>query len=253
MPGTEGAAPTILLRPDIATARAETSLGHELREIIENAFKRVSSMYRGLETNNNPRMNPKSDRFASSLLMPTADSRELLARLGYDLLLFSKQTGRSLPSVVVRAESLFPASDATGPLAGAWLFEAPWRKVQTRKSTWTDLNLSVSAVMNGFSTKVGCVGYEGQLKGVFPASGSNAYDHSLACDSLITRRPSATLLMSADRFSHRADYFLVAEPLAVRGYPWRVLLTAINSDETRGSAEPWLERVLSKEWAPRGR
>jgi len=143
-------APVILLRPDQAITRYQHSLGHELREVIENAFKRTGLNYRGLDTHDNQRMNPHSDRFASRLLMPTSESIALLAQLGYDLLGFSQETSRSLPSVVVRAESLFSATSPAGPLAGAWLYEAPWPKVKNRKSQLRDLVITQHAFMNGF-------------------------------------------------------------------------------------------------------
>ena len=78
-------APIISLNPDQANTRAQHTLGHEVRETIENAFKRTGLQYNGLDTSDNPRMNPRSDRFASRLLMPTHASRELLEELGYDL------------------------------------------------------------------------------------------------------------------------------------------------------------------------
>src|SRR5690349_14608353 len=47
--------PVILLHPDLSRRFAETTLGHELRELIESAFKQAKPTYQGLDTSDNRR------------------------------------------------------------------------------------------------------------------------------------------------------------------------------------------------------
>jgi hypothetical protein len=77
-----------MLRETLPQARAETTFCHELREVLENAFKRVKPSYRGLDTHNNAVMNPKSDHFAAHLLMGSEASRDCRSA-GYDFIRFA--------------------------------------------------------------------------------------------------------------------------------------------------------------------
>src|SRR5262245_49015568 len=61
--------PRVVISDRLVGMRLRSTLGHELREIIENALGRVSSSYRGIQTHDNATMNRKSDRFAACLIL----------------------------------------------------------------------------------------------------------------------------------------------------------------------------------------
>jgi hypothetical protein len=225
----EGGKPTIHLREDLLLCRAETTLGHEIREVVETTFVKVRSDYVGLDTSDNDAMNQKSDRFAGCLLMPAAESRALMADLGYDLLLFSRETGRSLPSVLIRAQQLFSETSGLGPVAGIWLFEAPWPKVEAGVSRLSDMSVTLRAHLNGFSIDQGKGQAAKLARLVFPARRSRGSDFEIVRDCLADGRPIAREIRGFDLFRER-DYLLVAEPLFVRGRPWRVLVTTVRMD-----------------------
>ena len=100
-----GGETAILLKPDLSTRRAETTLGHEIRELIENAFKRVSPRYVGLDTSDNPAMNLESEQFAALLLMQGQAMHQRLDQIGFDLVRFAGERRRSLSSVIRAASS----------------------------------------------------------------------------------------------------------------------------------------------------
>ena len=95
----EDGQPYILIRSGMSDARTETTLCHEVREVLENAFKRVNPLYDGLDTHDNPRMNPESDEFAANLLMESAATRFWLEGSGFDYAEFARLSGRSIASV----------------------------------------------------------------------------------------------------------------------------------------------------------
>ena len=64
--------------------RAETTLCHEIREVVENVFRRENPAYVGLDTRDNKTMNPESDHFASCLLMQAEASRDAPQANGFD-------------------------------------------------------------------------------------------------------------------------------------------------------------------------
>ena len=113
-PGLDGAhtwhaegAPVIYLSPDLPLVRQESTLLHELREVLEEAFKAANPAYVGLDPRHNARMNPVSDRFAAAVLMPKDVVRDELQALGFDLPFFARRYNRSLSSVLVRFDELF--------------------------------------------------------------------------------------------------------------------------------------------------
>ncbi len=234
--------PLIQLRPDLTLARAETTLGHELREVIENAFVKVKPTYVPLLTHNNRRMNRQSDHFAACLLMESGATRRSLTSLGYDYVEFSRQSGRSLPSVIVRLQTLYPAgsSEAT-PVGGVWLFEAPWVDVKQGRSRARDLRVLYGAKLNGFSTSRAKRSLTAALaRDVFPRIGQRAEGMQCVADALVIQQPTSRVVRGFDLFRER-DWLLVAEPFHVRGYPWRCLLTAARLD-FQGTVQPWLTR-----------
>lgn len=227
----------ILLAPNLASRLVETTIPHELREVIENMFWYVDSSYVGLDTNDNATMNPVSDRFAGYLLMPTEPSRALMAAGGYDLLEFSRRTGRSLSSVLLRARQLFAAdSRAGGPVMGAWLFEADWDLVTRGSVAAPDLLLRHSVALSGFSQARGRREAE-----VFPRRPSNAGAYQILQFALDARATTARRIVGFDLFPDR-DYFVVAEPELRFNGPWRVLLTAVRHD-CIPLVTPWLRRL----------
>jgi hypothetical protein len=237
--------PSIHLRPDLGTKRAEHSLGHELREVIENAFKRADRDYVGIDTRDNYAMNRESDHFASCLLMPQAESKRLMRELGYDLMLFAQQTTRPLPSVIYRTQSLFSANSGAGPIGGIWLFEAPWSAVAGGKATASDMRVTASARLNGFSMAKR-KGQSAELaRAAFPSKHSRLAEYELGTSALHSRSPKTECLTGFDMFEEQ-DFVVAAEPLFVRGTPWRVLLTGIRLDFSR-MVKPWLARLGARQ------
>lgn len=248
LPGAYGwddeGAPTIFLNPEIQRKKAEHTVGHEIREILESSFIRVRAAYRGLETHDNRRMNPHSDRFGAALLMPTAETKQALAENGYDLLKFAESKHRPLASVILRAQRLFPSRDPFGPLAGSWLFEAPWSLMRGRP--WPrpeDLRLVARAAMNGFSMAKGKAGASDRHRELFPMPGSTARSYHFAWIALERRRPNFDVTMSSHSITER-DFAMVAEPVYVNHRPWRVLVTAVKEGPERSMAKPLFDRVF---------
>ena len=233
--------PIVKVRGDLLSKREEHSLGHEVREVLENAFKRVDADYLGLETNDNDVMNPRSDHFASCLLMPAFESRELLAHLGYDFVTFARETNRSVSSVVIRAQSLFSAKAGVGPVAGLWLFEAPWELVATHGATPEDMRMTLSAQLNGFSQAKGRGQAAQVARDVFPAKKSSAASQALVREAIDEKGTSGCLLAGFDLFAER-DFVVAVEPIFARGTPWLALMTAVRLD-CRQMVRPWAERV----------
>jgi hypothetical protein len=221
--------PAILMEQELTTKRAETTLGHELREVLENAFKLVKPSYVGLDTRDNKKMDPESECFAGCLLMQAQASRERLHQLGYDVATFSMETGRSLPSVILRAQQLFPSGSESSPVAGMWLFEAPWGKVRDGSGTADSLKLRYRAHLSGFSIDKGGSASSKLAHLVFPSRSAAAGDFRLSLQCLADRRPVVASVSGFDLFGQH-DYLVAAEPFFAVGVPWRVLMTAVRRD-----------------------
>ena len=233
-------APEIHIREDLKRMRAETTLCHEIREVLENAFRRENPDYVGLDTRDNKRMNPESDHFASCLLMQAEASRKLLARNGFDLVSFSRETGRSLPSVVLRLRSLFSmASGERHPYAGVWLFEAPWALAAKGKAGAADMFPRYQAYLCGFSTTKG-KGREALLPRV-PMKGSAAASLERGRKAVEDNKPLRTNLIGFDQFKEH-DFIIVAEPISLRSAPWRLLVVAMREDDA-AAFDGWLKRL----------
>ena len=239
----EGGVPTIYLDPD-ERRRREHTLCHELREVIENTFPRVSARYMGVKTNDNKRMNPRSDHFGGCLLMPKGDTKQALAESGYDVMRFSREKDRPLSSVIVRCQRLYPARAPDGPLAGLWLLEAPWRMVNGRYGTRPqDLVLTARASLNGFSMAKGKAGEADRNRDLFPLPGATAYDYRFACTALDRRGPNFNVTMSSGSITDQ-DLAMLAEPEFVNYRPWRVLVTAIKEGPERSKADTFIDRLF---------
>jgi len=234
--------PTIHLRPDLDTMRAEHSIGHELREVLEISFKMVNPRYDGLDTSDNKLMNPESDQFASCLLMPSRESKDLFRQLGYDALAFAKETGRPLPSVIVRMQHLFSAKSVEGPVAGLWLFEAPWGTVEAGLTTARELVVRYTARLRGFSLAKSGSQHAQLARRVFPSARASAADFEIVAQAVAEGCP---VLATADGFDlwEEHNFEVIAEPLFVRGTAWRVLLAAIRRDSLHFTG-PWIERIV---------
>ena len=235
-------APEIHIREDLKRMRAETTLCHEIREVLEGAFRRENPAYVGLDTWDNKTMNPESDHFAACLLMQAEASRKLLARNGFDLVSFSRETRRSLPSVVLRLQSLFSiASGEKHPHAGVWLFEAPWALAAKGKAGPADMSAKHQAYLCGFSTAKD-KGQEALFsRSYFPTRGSAAASFALARIAIETNKP--VMLEEAIFDEDLAFMFsIVAEPIPFRSAPWRILLVAVQRNHA-AALDGWLQRI----------
>lgn len=218
----------IMLDGSLRGPRLESSLAHEIRETIENAFQRVKPAYEGLPTHDNALMNPASDRFAGYLLMQTAASRDLMAELGFDLVEFARRTGRSLPSVVKRTTQLFSSKSGAGaPAMGVWLFESPWERVQAGLARVDDLRVRDVAKLSGFSQRRGSIASQ-----VFPAPGDVGSGFSLVIKAVAAGRPHS-VVVGAMALVESRDFLAIAEPISRGGTPWRAVVTAVRADEAQ--------------------
>jgi hypothetical protein len=234
--------PSIFISPDLSLKTWESTVGHEVREVLENAFKRVNKDYVGLDTHNNKVMNPESNSFAGHLLMQSKATRDRLWEVGFDLPAFSQEKGRSLSSVVVRVQELYSKrSAAPGPIAGFWLFEAPWPKVTSRAGSVRDLVVHQRAHLKGFSlNKSGRIGAMAK-QGWLPDRGGNAADFAYVARSIDEGRPQIIELSDGGLF-REDDLLVIAEPFFVRGVIWRVLVCAVRQDKA-WMLEKWVARL----------
>jgi hypothetical protein len=213
----------VFLRPDLSPARAETTLCHELREVLENAFSEVKDNYHGRRTSDNTSMNPVSDRFAAFLLMRSDASSARLRELGFDFGQFARETGRSLPSVVRRSQQLFNR-DVAGPVLGTWLFDAPWESARSGNVSAGDFTVRHRAKLCGFTQSRGTLS-----KQILPSSGSSAAEFELTRKALAQCRPLEAHV-DGMALAPMLDYVVVAEPFLVSGRPWRLHVTAVRRD-----------------------
>jgi hypothetical protein len=237
-----GKRPEVHIRSDLGKKRTETTVGHEIRELIETAFVRVSPGYVGLDTADNKTMNRESDHFAACLLMQARESKALLARLGFDLPRFADETGRSLSSVVLRLQDLFSvASGEEHPHAGVWLFEAPWEAVEQRTASPSIMTAKYEAKMCGFSQKRS--GGQGATlaRAAFPLKGCKLTSYGFGLLSLHDRRPMLEYVSGFDLFGEH-DFTVVTEPLPTGGAPSRLLVVAVRNDSAP-LFRSWVQRL----------
>ena len=202
----------------------ESTIVHEIRETLENAFQRVKPGYQGLPTHDNGAMNRVSDRFAGYLLMETEASRALLREVGFDFAEFARRTGRPLPAVLMRLQQLFPASYRAGPVLGTWLFDAEWSLVESRKATSEHLEARYIAKLNGFSQR------RGTMTGrVFPQQGARLVDFDSLKGALHEKR-ACSFTVEGMGLTDDLNYLTVVEPMLPWGVPWRALVTAVRLD-----------------------
>jgi len=214
----------------------ESTIVHEIREALENAFHRVKPAYVPLSTHDNRQMNGVSDRFAGYLLMETEASRALLRELGFDFVEFARRTGRSLPAVLLRLQQLFPSAVRGTPVIGTWLFDADWALVESRQAQPEDLEVRHVAKLHGFTQRKGTL--TGQ---VFPKVESRLAEFSVLREAVRRGRP-CTATITGMGLLPDADYLVLAEPILPWGVPWRVLVTAVRLDGVREVA-PLLARL----------
>lgn len=232
----------IYVDDEISLRRAEHTICHELREVLEQTFCRVSPAYQGLDTHDNKRMNPESDHFAACLLMQAEASRDLFRDLGYDVVSFAEQSGRSLSSVIQRAQELFSAKQDEGPTAGIWLFSLPWdeRKAGAGVAV-ANLRVSHLAHLRGFSIGKPRRGMPQPIREAFPRRGSCAAQFEATLAAFRRCRP---FVMEADGFDlfGEHDFIVLAEPLISRNVPWQILMAAVRRD-CEPQVRPWLARL----------
>ena len=240
----QGGGAAIYLSQDLSRQRAETTICHELREVLENTFKWSKPFYSGLDTADNRRMHQESEHFAGCLLMQARATRERLRENGYDFAEFAREKDRSLPSVILRAQGLYPAgAEEPGPVSGVWLFEAPWERVRQGTATLDLMSLRYRSHLNGFSmNKTGSA--EAQLaRFAFPRKGMTASELPAVQDAFDSGRPVVHQVAGFDMFGER-NFILAAEPFVVGETPWRVLVTAVRTDFSN-AVQPWLRRLGS--------
>ncbi|HXH22949.1 MAG TPA: hypothetical protein VNN10_13060 [Dehalococcoidia bacterium] len=235
--------PTIHVRPDASMKQWETTIPHEIREVLENAFKRAKPKgYAGLDTHDNRAMNGKSDRFAGHLLMQSEATHERLWELGFDLPRFASERGRSLSSVVVRLQELYSkSSSSAGPVGGVWLFEAPWRLVARGRASASDLVIRQRAHIKGFSLSKRGPHALFLEHGLLPRRELSAAQYALTEAAIEVGRP---VMIEIDRGAlfDGENYFVIAEPFFVRWVPWRVLVFAVR-DDSLWILAPWIDRL----------
>jgi hypothetical protein len=237
----------ILIRSDLELSRAETTLTHEVREVLENAFIRVKPGYVGRTTSDNRAMNGASDRFGGFLLMETKASHRKMVENGYDPLTFAAQTGRSLPSVMKRTQTLYSArSSLPAPVMGVWLFEAPWKLVRDGQVELNDLKLVSSSKLAGFSQRKGTA-----ARDVFPRKPASAADFRLTTAAAADQRATAAMIREMG-ITRAGDFLALAEPVVRFGNTWRVLLSAVRQDGIE-EMRPRLERLEAPRWLPEQR
>lgn len=238
---TQSEGHTIYLSSSATTAHAEHTLGHELREVIELTFARVNPAYVALDISDNKLMNQESNHFAACLLMQAQASHELLAGMGYDFYAFADATGRSLASVVLRAQELYPTKSNAGFVGGLWLFEIPWARRGIEYVGPADLKLTQRAHLRGFSLAKGNALRARLARSTFPQRGSSAADQHVTLRAFRSRRPYLTRISGFDMFDEH-NFLVGAEPVLVTNVPRYILMTAVRRDyEDR--VEPWLARL----------
>ncbi len=229
--------PMIHLRDGVEGPFASMTFGHELREILENAFRRVKPTYVGLDTWDNAAMHRESERFAAALLMPASTMRSLLLRTGFDAARIAHDTGRSLSSVILRIEEVAARSaNADAVNIGFWLYEAPWVEAGDRAIVATDVAMKVCA---GIGECTRWFRRSGLAPAFVPTRGSRAIDHWLVAEAV---QHGAVAVAEPDAWiGHPRDFILIAEPLSMAMPSRKVLLTAIDR-EAVDYAGPWLLR-----------
>ncbi len=234
--------PAIYLNPELSGSYAETTICHELREVLENAFKRVKPSYAGLETHDNRVMNPRSDRFAANLLMPRGPTQSLLWNLGFDVVAFAFATGRSIPSVMLRAQEVYPAKSGAGITAGLWLFQQPWSDPPPSTVSIGTSRVGHRAHLRGFSTNKQGGASASLARRVFPRPGARLEEFEVPRLAFQRRRPVIKRVGGFDLFGER-DYLVIAEPLLdQKNVPWRVFNAAVRADCLQ-RVRPWLARL----------
>jgi hypothetical protein len=143
--------------------------------------------------------------------------------------------------VILRAQSLFSTKSGIGPVAGVWLYEAPWQTVVSQAASASDLIVTQEAHLNGF-TLAKAKGRPAELaRLVFPRRRSLATEMEIVALALQEDQAVTRNIGGFDLFGER-DFFLAAEPLFVRRAPWRVLLAAVRKDSL-DLVGPWMERL----------
>jgi hypothetical protein len=214
----------IALQRTLRVQQQESTIAHEIREALENAFRRVKPSYEGRHTHDNMAMNPASDRFTGYLLMETEASRALIREVGFDFAQFSRCTGRPLSAVVVRLQQLFPAPSLPAPVIGTWLFEAEWPLVEGYRATPEDLTARYTAKLSGFTQRKGTL-----TAAVFPKPRARLVDFPSLHEAMRRREP-CSVTVAGMGLNADMDYLVLAEPIAPWDVPWRVLVTAVRVD-----------------------
>lgn len=233
-----GSTDALFLARGLPTWFAESTAGHELREIIERALKRANPTYQALDTSNNKEMHGESEYFALCLLMQAKATNERLREVGYDVVRFATERKRSLPSVIMRAQTIYKAGGTwTGPVAGLWIFDAGTRSTVSVEA----LKVKYRASLCGFSTNKGASAFARNANALFPKLGSAAKDFEIARDVIQRGKPVLGEVPPQDLFGQEA-YTVLAEPLFVGEQMRRVIVAAVRRD-CLSMVDPWLARL----------
>jgi len=231
----------IYLNESTTLVHYQHTLCHELREVIEQTFARTHPHYVPLDTHNNDVMNPLSDRFAACLLMPADPTRHALRSVGFDVVRFAADTVRSVSSVVLRAQELFPAGASDGIAGAVWLFERDWKQRDVPGIAMSDMHLRHRAHLGGFSMDKKGTARAKAARAIFPTKGTTVDQFAPAMKAFGRRRPYVVELGLLDLFAE--ERFIVgAEPLMSGVLPMRIVVTAVQT-RYRPIVEPWLARL----------
>ncbi len=251
----EETTPIIKYQPD---ARAEHSVGHGVREIIEIAFKRAVPDYLGIETSDNDVMNPRSDRFAAALLMSKEPTKQRLQELGFDLVQFSAETDRPLSATLTRCQTVFENANDK-PVAAFWLFESPWSHKPADRAVPRDFRVVSSARTDGFTPAVRLGRALSGTWTTVPKWTDSGSKHWLVAEAVEHRQVRADFYEGANVLGDQG-YVVAVEPILVnyrllktaagkrgrvdvtRRVPRQAVMTAVRLD-CKDSVRPWLERI----------
>lgn len=162
--------------------------------------------------------------------------------LGYDFVTFGYEVGRSLSSVVLRAQEIYAASQPTGIVGGLWLFQMPWTDAMPDVVPADRMAVAYKAHLSGFSIQsTKNKGLSALLRATFPKKGSTVADFDVTMRVFRTRRAVIKLVEGFDLLRER-DYLVAAEAILTGGVLWRILMTAVRSDFV-GRVEPWTTRL----------
>jgi hypothetical protein len=250
----EGRSPWVVVRSGLAGKQRRTTIGHELREVIEIAFGKVRPSYVGLKTHENRVMNPESDHFAACLVLQADATDAALKANGYDFVQFASDRRVALAAVVRRAQEIYSAkSTRGGPTGGLFLFETPWESIGKRDAIFS-MKLKVTAKLSGFSLAKPRSAKALNLRAVFPSGDCQALRFGIVTEALGRRLPVTKFLKLSAPSGGDRWFVAVAEPtFNQQAQPYQVLLSALETDGDWRDLRPWVSRTGASQEIVRAR